>query len=213
MIAPLLRLPFPISNNDSPLTISCRQCNNLSDFRMASEFMKNPQPASSTSTSETISGFGSRKSAGALLAGTASANAPGAKVAEDTKSTTETKPENSKLRANCPPDSEALGRATWTFLHTMAANYPEKPDFSEQVDMLSFFNTFSKIYPCWYCADDFRKWMNVRQNKPRVSSQEELNIWLCEAHNNVNRKLGKKEFNCQDWMYRWKKGWPDGRCD
>lgn len=181
---------------------------------MASDFMKNPKAAFDSATGEKSSGFGSRQSAGALLAGAVSANAPGATVETDTGSLTEkTKEEKPNLRANCPPDSEALGRATWTFLHTMAANYPEKPGFSEQVEMLSFFNTFSKIYPCWYCADDFRKWMNLRQNKPRVSSQEELNIWLCEAHNEVNRKLGKKEFNCQDWMYRWKKGWPDGRCD
>ncbi|GAV98642.1 mitochondrial FAD-linked sulfhydryl oxidase ERV1 [Lentinula edodes] len=25
---------------------------------------------------------------------------------------------------NCPPDSEELGHATWTFLHTTAAYYP-----------------------------------------------------------------------------------------
>jgi mitochondrial FAD-linked sulfhydryl oxidase len=38
--------------------------------------------------------------------------------------------------ANCPADSEELGRATWTFLHTTAAYYPEKPTPNQRANML-----------------------------------------------------------------------------
>ncbi|CAG8772813.1 8451_t:CDS:1, partial [Acaulospora morrowiae] len=47
----------------------------------------------------------------------------------------------------CPPDVEQLGRATWTFLHTMAAYYPEVPSYEQQRSMKSFLTTFSQFYP------------------------------------------------------------------
>ncbi|KAA8915307.1 hypothetical protein TRICI_002536 [Trichomonascus ciferrii] len=119
---------------------------------------------------------------------------------------------SSKRPKDCPPDSEELGRATWTFLHTMAATYPDAPTSSEKSDMTTFMNIFSKIYPCWYCAEDFQKWIKSG-NSPKVDSKEDLSNWLCDAHNEVNKKLGKPTFDCKLWRQRWKDGWNDGRCD
>ena len=36
---------------------------------------------------------------------------------------------------------------------------------------------------------------------------------MCEAHNRVNLKLGKKLFDCNKVMERWYDGWSDGSCD
>ena len=33
-----------------------------------------------------------------------------------------------------------------------------------------------------------------------------LGRWMCEAHNEVNRKLGKGEFDCSRWEERWRTG-------
>lgn len=46
-----------------------------------------------------------------------------------------------------------------------------------------------------------------------LKSQEEFGQWMCRAHNAVNVKLGKKEFDCNLWKQRWRDGWKDGRCD
>ncbi|CCG81824.1 putative FAD dependent sulfhydryl oxidase Erv1 [Taphrina deformans PYCC 5710] len=114
----------------------------------------------------------------------------------------------------CPPDVEALGRATWTFLHTTAANYPVRPTPVQQNDMSAFLRTFSMFYPCWVCAEDFREWMAKRENQPVLDSGwAGLGQWMCRAHNEVNRKLGKDEFDCKLWRQRWKDGFKDGRCD
>lgn len=112
---------------------------------------------------------------------------------------------------DCPPDVEVLGRNTWTLLHSMAASYPPKADPQQQNDMKGFLSLFSKLYPCWICADDFRNWMN--EHKPRLTGRSEFGNWMCEAHNEVNKKLGKKEFDCSKWEERWRTGWKDGRCD
>ncbi|KAL7814744.1 augmenter of liver regeneration [Trichoderma gracile] len=112
---------------------------------------------------------------------------------------------------DCPPDVETLGRSTWTLLHTIAATYPEQPSRTQQSDLLSFVGLFSKLYPCWVCAEDFQGYM-ARQ-RPQVSSRDEFSQWLCRAHNDVNRKLGKPEFDCSRVDERWRTGWKDGRCD
>ncbi|KAF4589351.1 hypothetical protein GQ602_003240 [Ophiocordyceps camponoti-floridani] len=114
-------------------------------------------------------------------------------------------------RADCPPDVELLGRSSWTLLHSIAASYPEKPSPTQQSDLLGFVRLFSRLYPCWVCADDFQAYLG--RHAPPVASRADFGLWLCGAHNDVNRKLGKPEFDCSKWEERWRTGWADGRCD
>ncbi|KAL3426130.1 Mitochondrial FAD-linked sulfhydryl oxidase ERV1 [Phlyctema vagabunda] len=111
---------------------------------------------------------------------------------------------------DCPPDVEALGRSSWTLLHSISATYPVSPTPQEQGDVKQFLGLFGKLYPCWVCAEDFQAYME--REKIRASSRDEFGRWLCEAHNDVNRKLGKNEFDCGKWEERWRTGWKDGRC-
>ncbi|KAL2127890.1 hypothetical protein VTI74DRAFT_10019 [Chaetomium olivicolor] len=112
---------------------------------------------------------------------------------------------------DCPPDVEQLGRSTWTLLHSIAATYPPTPTHKEQSDLKSFMRLFSKLYPCWVCAEDFQKYMEKQE--VRAGSRDEFGNWLCDAHNEVNRKLGKPMFDCKRWEERWRTGWKDGTCD
>ena len=116
-----------------------------------------------------------------------------------------------QVKKDCPPDIEELGRNTWSFLHTMAAYYPENPSGVEQKDMTSFINLFSKFYPCEHCAVDFKD--SIKKIKPDVTSRNSLSEWLCKQHNIVNEKLGKPIFDCTKVFQRWKDGWEDGSCD
>ncbi|BFZ56723.1 hypothetical protein PYCC9005_003771 [Savitreella phatthalungensis] len=65
-----------------------------------------------------------------------------------------------------PPDVEVLGRASWTLLHTTAANYPALPTPVQQNDMAAFLRTFAQFYPCGMCAQDLREWMSKAGNQP-----------------------------------------------
>ncbi|KAF8661255.1 hypothetical protein AX16_001358 [Volvariella volvacea WC 439] len=113
--------------------------------------------------------------------------------------------------ANCPPDVEELGRATWTFLHTTAAYYPEKPTPTQRANMLALLRSLPILYPCKPCAMDFEA--DLSKHPPEVSGREALSRWLCERHNEVNLKLGKEKFDCSKTDERWRDGPADGSCD
>ncbi|EGI63891.1 FAD-linked sulfhydryl oxidase ALR [Acromyrmex echinatior] len=118
---------------------------------------------------------------------------------------------NNGIRQNCPLDKDELGSKTWAFLHTMAAYYPDHPNEKQKADMTSFFDTFSKLYPCNICAEDLQE--RLKYSPPQTGSQEKLSQWLCRIHNEVNKKLGKPEFDCKLVNQRWRDGWLDGSCD
>ena len=108
--------------------------------------------------------------------------------------------------SSCPLNRAELGRASWAYLHTLAAYYPTSPSPSQQSTMSQFLSSYAALYPCGYCAD--RTVEELTRNPPRVGSQGELSVWMCEVHNEVNERLNKPTFDCTRTHERWKTGDP-----
>ncbi|XP_071736806.1 FAD-linked sulfhydryl oxidase ERV1-like [Rutidosis leptorrhynchoides] len=102
-----------------------------------------------------------------------------------------------------PVTKEELGRATWTFIHTLGAQYPEKPTRQQKKDVKELMAILSRIYPCKECADHFKEVLS--SNPVQAGSQAEFSQWLCRVHNVVNRSLGKPTFPCERVDVRWGK--------
>ncbi|KAF9453574.1 hypothetical protein P691DRAFT_792263 [Macrolepiota fuliginosa MF-IS2] len=167
-------------------------------------------------TSGNIESDGHNKSRGSGSRGQQSATTMMAALSGGTATTSITKTKVQPIRPDepppgCPPDSEQLGRATWTFLHTTAAYYPDKPTPKQRANMLALLHALPILYPCTWCAEDFGK--DIAEHPPDVSSRTALSLWLCRRHNEVNEKLGKDKFNCNKVDERWKDGPADGSCE
>uniref|UniRef100_A0A383WB31 Sulfhydryl oxidase n=1 Tax=Tetradesmus obliquus TaxID=3088 RepID=A0A383WB31_TETOB len=100
-----------------------------------------------------------------------------------------------------PTSKEDLGRATWTFLHTLAAQFPEHPTRQQQRDARQLIDSLTRIYPCADCSKHFQEL--VRRDPPVVSSGRDFAVWMCRTHNAVNRRIGKPSFNCDLVAARW----------
>ncbi|KAG5238724.1 Erv1/Alr family protein [Salix suchowensis] len=108
-----------------------------------------------------------------------------------------------KGKSAAPLTKEELGRATWTFLHTLAAQYPEHPTRQQKKDVKELMAILSRMYPCQECADHFKEVIKV--NPVQAGSHAEFSQWMCHVHNVVNRSLGKLVFPCERVDARWGK--------
>ncbi|KAK7208439.1 FAD-linked sulfhydryl oxidase ALR [Myxozyma melibiosi] len=101
-----------------------------------------------------------------------------------------------------------LGRASWKLLHTILARYPEKPTSEEREALSAYIYLFSRVYPCGECAAHFQKLL--KQFPPQTSSRVAASQWGCHVHNQVNARLGKDIFDCNDIAEKYKCGCEDG---
>ncbi|XP_004498850.1 FAD-linked sulfhydryl oxidase ERV1-like [Cicer arietinum] len=108
-----------------------------------------------------------------------------------------------KGKSSSPVTKEELGRATWTFLHTLAAQYPDNPTRQQKKDVKELVQILSRMYPCKECADHFKE--VLRSNPVQAGSHAEFSQWLCHVHNVVNRSIGKPVFHCERVDARWGK--------
>lgn len=120
--------------------------------------------------------------------------------------------ENKALLWTGPVSKEELGRATWTLLHTLAAQFPDRPTKQQQKDVKELMAILSRIYPCKECADHFKE--VLKANPVQGSSGYEVAQWMCRVHNIVNRSLGKPMFPCKRVDARWgAMDCDEGACD
>jgi FAD-linked sulfhydryl oxidase len=169
----------------------CKICSSFRNWRPPLS------PKKPTTKSHSTSADSSTPSAAATAIATATATAAAAAEAP-------------LQRAHCPPDADALGHATWTFLHTTAAYYPERPSVTQRAHMLQLLHALPTLYPCGHCAEDLRE--RLRRRPPDVRNRATLGAWLCETHNEVNGLLGKPAFDCARVDERWRDGPKDRSC-
>ncbi|KAH7369443.1 FAD-linked sulfhydryl oxidase ERV2 [Plectosphaerella cucumerina] len=97
--------------------------------------------------------------------------------------------ENATLKAE-------LGRASWKLFHTMMARFPEKPTADESLALKTYIQLFARLYPCGDCARHFRGLL--AKYPPQVSSRQAAAGWACFVHNEVNTRLEKEQFDCNN---------------
>ncbi len=171
---------------------------------------KPPVGTTGNTTTTTTRGSKSNKGSSASAAHAIASSTAAAAALAASASTTPSQ-DDSWRAAHCPPDVESLGRATWTFLHTTAAYYPDAPTPTQRAHMLQLLHSLPQLYPCSHCAEDLGT--RIQRRPPDVRSRASLAAWLCATHNEVNAELGKPTFDCARVDERWRDGPKDGSCD
>lgn len=106
----------------------------------------------------------------------------------------DTVPRKSRGGALHPPGRTEIGRASWFFLHTLAAEFPESTEASRRFRIARWIWAFANLYPCHLCRDSFVP--VVRTNPPTLNSSADFSVWICRMHNYVNEDLSAPLFNC-----------------
>lgn len=89
-----------------------------------------------------------------------------------------------------------LGRSSWKLFHTILAQYPEEPTTDEREALSSYIHLFSRVYPCRECAEHFQ--LLLKEFPPQTATREIASQWGCHVHNQVNKRLKKPIFDCND---------------
>jgi hypothetical protein len=85
------------------------------------------------------------------------------------------------------------GPLGWMTLHSVSAIYPEKPTVEERMILEQFVEAFRESITCSHCKGHFTGMFNMyRKQYPEWSSSRyHFFLFVCRAHNTVNKRLDK----------------------
>jgi hypothetical protein len=85
------------------------------------------------------------------------------------------------------------GPLGWMTLHSVSAIYPENPTQEERVLLEQFVEAFRECITCPHCKQHFSGMLNRYKNShPEWSSSRyHFFLFVCRAHNTVNKRLDK----------------------
>ncbi|KNB08330.1 hypothetical protein FOXG_09255 [Fusarium oxysporum f. sp. lycopersici 4287] len=97
--------------------------------------------------------------------------------------------ENATLKAE-------LGHATWKFLHTMMARFPDKPTKDDRMALETFMHKFARLCnlrPVYGAFPKASRPVSATDQQPQRSG------WMAGfAHNIVNERVHKPLFDCEN---------------
>lgn len=88
------------------------------------------------------------------------------------------------------------GPLGWMTLHSISSIYPENPTQEERLLLEKFVDMFRETITCVHCKSHFTGMLNkYKQTHPEWSSSRyDFFLFVCRAHNTVNRRLDKPIF-------------------
>lgn len=99
-----------------------------------------------------------------------------------------------------PISIKLWGPATWHFLHVFSFSYPVEPTGRDKEVAANLLRTVQETLPCASCREHFAKLL--AETPPALDSRQAFSRWLVDAHNAVNRRIGKPIVTYED-AYKW----------
>jgi hypothetical protein len=85
------------------------------------------------------------------------------------------------------------GPLGWLTLHSISALYPDEPTDDDKAKLKEFMNLFKFTIVCPNCKGHFREMFDLytRLHPEWLNSKFDLFVFICRAHNTVNKRLDK----------------------
>lgn len=96
-------------------------------------------------------------------------------------------------------DTKKWGPAGWTFMFTIASNYPTTIDVTNKdhralrLHYKAFFQSIEFMLPCKYCRQSYHQFIAELPIDDFLSSRRRIVYWLYLIKDKVNRKLIAQE--------------------
>lgn len=78
----------------------------------------------------------------------------------------------------------------------MMARFPDKPSEEDSLALKTYIQLFARLYPCGDCASHFQQLL--KKFPPQIGSRNAAAGWACHVHNQVNDRLKKPVFDCNN---------------
>jgi hypothetical protein len=88
------------------------------------------------------------------------------------------------------------GPKLWSFLHACSFALPETPSEDQKKAFEDLLNALKVLVPCPECREHYCNY--IKGSPAPLECGGNLQAWLVEFHNNVNRRIGKPEFSHAD---------------
>lgn len=94
-----------------------------------------------------------------------------------------------------PSKLSVQGNIIWSYLHTISVRYIPTEEGKEE--MKTILKSISNFLICPICGNHWKQIIEDSELDDVVKDRKNLMLWLCEKHNEINKKLGKEIFDCK----------------
>jgi hypothetical protein len=100
-----------------------------------------------------------------------------------------------------PP--EVWGPIFWCTLHIVALAYPDEPTYADKKAAKELYNSFSLLLPCPICRSHYVEILKAMPIDSFLDKRASLLEWTLNVHNQVNKKLGKREITMNEFLKKY----------
>lgn len=99
-----------------------------------------------------------------------------------------------------PLDKDSAGNAAWKVLHNYAAQYPDKPLKKDKEEFHYLLKSVLRTIPEGDCQCRSHAVDYVQKNSPAMNNRRDLVVWLCDFHNDTNKRAAKPQVDCKELL-------------
>ena len=96
-------------------------------------------------------------------------------------------------------NSEIWGPHYWFVIHTIAFNYPKKPNDIDKKNHYKFIQDLSSFIPNKICSRNMSELLKIYPVLPYLDSRKDFVKWTHFIHNRINESLGKDQISLADF--------------